>query len=56
MNGGHENRDGILLAIERLETHFHTEAGTVRAVDGVTLTVHKGRPWASWANQAAARA
>jgi oligopeptide/dipeptide ABC transporter ATP-binding protein len=36
------SRNGVLLQIEDLQTHFLTEAGVVRAVDGVNLTVHKG--------------
>ena len=36
------NTNGILLEIQDLETHFLTDAGTVRAVDGVSLTVRKG--------------
>ena len=32
----------ILLQIEHLETHFITDAGTVRAVDNVSLSVRKG--------------
>jgi oligopeptide/dipeptide ABC transporter ATP-binding protein len=36
------SRDGVLLEIEGLQTHFFTEAGTVKAVDGVNLTVRKG--------------
>ena len=32
----------ILLQIENLETHFITDAGTVRAVDNVSLSVRKG--------------
>jgi oligopeptide/dipeptide ABC transporter ATP-binding protein len=38
-NGG---RNEVLLQIDKLETQFFTEAGVVRAVDGVTLSVHKG--------------
>jgi oligopeptide/dipeptide ABC transporter ATP-binding protein len=34
--------NGVLLCVEDLHTHFITEAGTVRAVDGVSLTVRKG--------------
>jgi oligopeptide/dipeptide ABC transporter ATP-binding protein len=36
------SRNGVLLQIEDLQTHFLTEAGVVRAVDGVHLSVHKG--------------
>jgi oligopeptide/dipeptide ABC transporter ATP-binding protein len=42
MNGGQETKNGVLLKIEGLQTHFYTEAGTVRAVDGVSLMVRKG--------------
>ncbi len=34
--------NGILLEIQDLQTHFVTDAGTVRAVDGVSLMVRKG--------------
>ncbi len=34
--------NGILLEIQDLQTHFVTDAGTVRAVDGVSLKVRKG--------------
>ncbi len=36
------SHNGSLLEIENLQTHFITEAGTVRAVDGVSLTIRKG--------------
>ena len=35
-------KNGILLEIQDLQTHFVTDAGTVRAVDGVSLKVRKG--------------
>jgi oligopeptide/dipeptide ABC transporter ATP-binding protein len=35
-------KNGVLLEIDNLQTHFVTEAGTVRAVDGVSLTMMKG--------------
>jgi peptide/nickel transport system ATP-binding protein len=31
-----------LLAVEDLRTHFHTDEGTVRAVDGIDFEVHRG--------------
>lgn len=31
-----------LLAIDNLETHFHVRQGTVRAVDGISLSVEQG--------------
>jgi oligopeptide/dipeptide ABC transporter ATP-binding protein len=34
--------NGTLLEIQDLQTHFVTDAGTVRAVDGVNLTIRKG--------------
>jgi len=42
MSGIPGSRNGVLLQIDALETHFSTEAGTVKAVDGVSLTVRKG--------------
>jgi len=42
MKASLESKNGTLLKIEGLHTHFFTEAGTVRAVDGVSLTVRKG--------------
>ena len=35
--------DDVLLAIEELETHFFTDEGVVRAVDGASLEVRRGR-------------
>jgi len=34
---------GDLLRVENLRTHFHTQAGVVRAVDGVDLNIAPGR-------------
>src|SRR5579859_5829083 len=34
---------GELLRVENLRTYFHTQAGVVRAVDGVDLTIREGR-------------
>ena len=42
MTSSHGSGNEILLNIEGLQTHFFTEAGTVRAVDGVSLMVRKG--------------
>jgi peptide/nickel transport system ATP-binding protein len=42
MKATQESKNGALLRIEGLQTHFFTEAGTVRAVDGVSLMVRKG--------------
>jgi oligopeptide/dipeptide ABC transporter ATP-binding protein len=33
-----------VLSVEGLRTHFFTEAGVVRAVDGVSFTVERGEP------------
>ena len=35
--------DGVTLRVEGLRTVFETDAGVVRAVDGVSLTVRRGR-------------
>ena len=32
----------VLLDVRRLRTHFHTSAGIIRAVDGVSWDVRKG--------------
>ena len=32
----------MLLEITGLQTHFHTEDGIVKAVDGIDLTIHAG--------------
>jgi oligopeptide/dipeptide ABC transporter ATP-binding protein len=42
MNSSQQHKNGALLTIEGLQTHFFTEAGTVRAVDGVSLMIRKG--------------
>jgi oligopeptide/dipeptide ABC transporter ATP-binding protein len=34
--------NGTILTVEDLQTHFYTEEGVVRAVDGVTLNVRPG--------------
>ena len=34
---------GVLLEVDDLATHFRTERGLVRAVDGVTFTLERGR-------------
>ena len=33
----------LLLEIKGLKTYFYTEAGTARAVDDVSLSLHKGQ-------------
>lgn len=38
-----ENDSDILLELRNLETHFHTDEGVVRAVDGVDLTLKRGQ-------------
>ncbi len=35
--------EGTLLQVENLKTHFRTERGLVRAVDGVTFSLDRGR-------------
>jgi len=38
-----ENNDDIVLKVEDLHTYFHTTLGTVRALNGVTYTVPRGK-------------
>lgn len=37
-----QSKSESLLQVEDLRTHFHTFAGTVRAVDGVSFEIGKG--------------
>jgi peptide/nickel transport system ATP-binding protein len=37
------NGQGPTLVVENLQTHFFTKAGVVKAVDGVSFTVERGR-------------
>ncbi|MDY5932063.1 MAG: ABC transporter ATP-binding protein [Candidatus Ornithospirochaeta sp.] len=36
------NRDSVILDVQGLQTYFKTDAGIVKAVDGVSFVVHKG--------------
>ena len=35
--------DDVLIEIRNLKTHFHTDRGVVRAVDGVDLVIRRNR-------------
>ena len=39
----HRVSEGTLLEVTDLKTHFRTERGLVRAVDGVTFTLERGK-------------
>jgi peptide/nickel transport system ATP-binding protein len=43
VQGLHRPESGTLLEVRDLKTHFVTDLGVVRAVDGVNLTVDRGR-------------
>jgi oligopeptide/dipeptide ABC transporter ATP-binding protein len=40
---GHDAATGALLEIKGLRTHFFTQDGTVKAVDGVTFSINNGQ-------------
>jgi oligopeptide/dipeptide ABC transporter ATP-binding protein len=37
------NNDDVLLEVTDLRTHFHTDDGEIRAVDGVSFRIHRGK-------------
>ncbi len=43
MTTQHRDEAGALLRLEDIRTHFHTRDGVVRAVDGVSFSIEKGR-------------
>ena len=43
MHSGTQNASNILLELNNLKTHFHTDEGIVRAVDGASLTLKRGQ-------------
>ena len=44
-----------ILEVNNLKTYIFTRAATVKAVDGVSFDLKKGRRSASWANRVVAR-
>jgi len=46
----------LLLEVNDLQTHFTTEEGTLRAVDGVSFKLARGARWPWSVSLAAARA
>ncbi len=34
--------DEVILQVRNLKTYFHTDAGVVKAVDGINFDLHKG--------------
>ena len=47
---------GRLLEVKGLETRFFTQDGVVNAVNGISYTWMKAKPWPSSAKAGAARA
>ena len=46
-----------LLRVRGLKTHFRTEQGTIRAVDGIDFDIKTGRDiWHRWEKAAVAKA
>jgi ABC-type dipeptide/oligopeptide/nickel transport system ATPase component len=43
-----------LIEIQGLKTHFFTDKGIVKAVDGVDLVIRPGQTWVWSANRVAA--
>ena len=48
--------DDILLDVRHLKTYFKVMDGVVPAVDDISFSLARGRPWGSWASRAPARA
>lgn len=40
------DRNGTLLSVKNLSTYFYTEKGVIKAVDGVSFSIKKGRTFA----------
>ncbi|HUX88955.1 MAG TPA: ATP-binding cassette domain-containing protein, partial [Chloroflexota bacterium] len=43
VSNSHPDLGAPLLEVRDLKTHFPLDEGTVRAVDGVSFTIHRGR-------------
>ena len=37
------NNPDVILRVENIQTHFYTDSGVVKALDGVDLTVKRGK-------------
>ena len=51
----HDSEQDILLRVEGLKTYFFQRNAVLKAVDGVSFTIRKGRRWVWWGSRAAGR-
>ena len=50
------SNDPLLVEVKDIKTYFFLDEGTVRALDGVSFNIHRGKVLGVWAKAAAERA